>query len=111
MGYYLMHGGQSVPGMKMFAKSHPIVTSILLTKNSPLLPIFSQKMLELQERGVIKRALNNFKSSGSPSVEQNVLVNLSAGQTALAFVLLATGFLFVILTIGAEILISKQGTK
>ena len=106
MSYYLKQV-PSVPGMKTFAKAHPTPMGIILTKNSPLLPILSMTLLQLQEKGIIYRALSEFQTSGSEFVEQNVLV-LSAGQTALAFVMLAVGSLLVFVVVVAEILIAKH---
>ena len=108
MGYELKHA--SVPsGIKTFAHAHPISTGIIFTKNSPLVTIFSKTLLQLQERGVISRALSEYQNPyGLQSdVDQNVPV-LSAGQTALAFVLLAVGSLLVFVVISVEVLISKR---
>merc|ERR1719342_1895260 len=78
----------------------------LLTKNSPLGPIFSTALLQLKEQGAVDRALKEFKGADPMHKASETLV-LSAGQTLLVFILIGIGALTAILVFALELIFRR----
>ena len=78
---------------EFFGKARSHFNGVILTRNSPLKRILQNTLLELNEKGVVSKAqrgIGRIPVSKAPD-----LYVLSAGQTVLAFILLAGGGLLV----------------
>ena len=103
--YYHLAQNQLETSLEVFGKKRSHMNTVVFTKRSPLVNIFRQTLLNLNERGVVHRALSGIRKT--PLSGETELQILSAGQTLFAFILLITGWILVCAIIPIEKLFWK----
>ena len=92
----------SVPNIATFGNSKPTYYNLLLTKNSPLLPLFKQAAIQTIESGQTSRIDAIWKGSEIKLEGAADKIVLSSGQTFLLFIFLLTMLGISLICLGFE---------
>ena len=73
------------PNLKFFGAERPEVTALILTKNSPLTPLFNQGLQKLRELGALDQILSQWMGSDLQDIKSDPLTYvLTAGQVTIS---------------------------